>query len=346
MRPAWPAARVRRCGPARRGRRAVRASLRSRRLRLRRGRPRFVDYVMAYGPLLFGHAHPAFGRPGSMRWPRAARSSARRIPTNSARRACAAASAVARAAALHLHRQRGDDERGARRARVHRTPARAALCGNYHGHFDAALHDAGASAQTNGCRSAAAFRAPCTHDSRSRATTISPTSIASCAPRGPAGGDRGRAGRRQHGPGARRARLSRRAVRARAPHGALVIFDEVITWPRFGLGGAQGRLGIVPDLTALGKVLGGGFPLAAFGGRADVMARSRPTGRASPAARSRATRSRSRSVCACSICSKPTRGLLDRIDRRAAELACGHSRDLARAARSTTRSRQLGAWSI
>jgi glutamate-1-semialdehyde 2,1-aminomutase len=45
----------------------------------------------------------------------------------------------------------------------------------------------------------------------------------------------------------------------------------VITWLRLGLGGAQARLGVVPDLTTVGKILGGGFPLAAFGGRADVM---------------------------------------------------------------------------
>ena len=61
--------------------------------------------------------------------------------------------------------------------------------------------------------------------------------------------------------------------------GALVIFDEVITWLRLGLGGAQVCSGHVPDLTALGKAMGGGFPLAAFGGRADVMAALAPTGR-------------------------------------------------------------------
>src|SRR6202012_2815323 len=53
--------------------------------------------------------------------------------------------------------------------------------------------------------------------------------------------------------------------------GAVLIFDEVITWLRLGLGGAQARAGIVPDMTTVGKILGGGFPVAAFGGRADVM---------------------------------------------------------------------------
>jgi glutamate-1-semialdehyde 2,1-aminomutase len=60
--------------------------------------------------------------------------------------------------------------------------------------------------------------------------------------------------------------------------GALLIFDEVITGFRVGPGGAQGRFGVTPDLTCLGKVIGGGLPLAAFGGRADVMACLAPEG--------------------------------------------------------------------
>jgi glutamate-1-semialdehyde 2,1-aminomutase len=59
---------------------------------------------------------------------------------------------------------------------------------------------------------------------------------------------------------------------------ALLVFDEVITWLRFGLGGAQGRVGVKPDLTAIGKIAGGGAPLAAFGGREDVMAVLAPIG--------------------------------------------------------------------
>jgi glutamate-1-semialdehyde 2,1-aminomutase len=61
-------------------------------------------------------------------------------------------------------------------------------------------------------------------------------------------------------------------------HGALLIFDEVITGFRLGPGGAQERFGVTPDLTTLGKVLGGGFPLAAFAGRAEVMQRLAPAG--------------------------------------------------------------------
>jgi glutamate-1-semialdehyde 2,1-aminomutase len=60
--------------------------------------------------------------------------------------------------------------------------------------------------------------------------------------------------------------------------GALLVFDEVITGFRVARGGAQERYGVTPDLTILGKIVGGGLPAAAFGGRADVMERLAPAG--------------------------------------------------------------------
>ena len=60
--------------------------------------------------------------------------------------------------------------------------------------------------------------------------------------------------------------------------GALLVFDEVITGFRVARGGAQERFGLTPDLTILGKIVGGGLPLAAFGGRADVMDQLAPIG--------------------------------------------------------------------
>jgi glutamate-1-semialdehyde 2,1-aminomutase len=61
-------------------------------------------------------------------------------------------------------------------------------------------------------------------------------------------------------------------------HGALLIFDEVITGFRIARGGAQERFGVTPDLTVLGKVMGGGFPCAAFGGRRELMEQLAPAG--------------------------------------------------------------------
>ncbi|MEQ1518500.1 MAG: glutamate-1-semialdehyde 2,1-aminomutase [Usitatibacteraceae bacterium] len=61
-------------------------------------------------------------------------------------------------------------------------------------------------------------------------------------------------------------------------HGAVLIFDEVMTGFRVGLSGAQGHFRITPDLTTLGKVIGGGMPVGAFGGRRDIMAHLAPLG--------------------------------------------------------------------
>src|SRR5712671_5330553 len=63
-----------------------------------------------------------------------------------------------------------------------------------------------------------------------------------------------------------------------AAHGALLIFDEVMTGFRLSLGGAQGRFRITPDLTCFGKIIGGGLPVGAFGGRADIMDYLAPVG--------------------------------------------------------------------
>jgi glutamate-1-semialdehyde 2,1-aminomutase len=60
--------------------------------------------------------------------------------------------------------------------------------------------------------------------------------------------------------------------------GTLLVFDEVITGFRVGRGGAQERYGVLPDLTILGKIVGGGLPLAAFGGPAELMSRLAPAG--------------------------------------------------------------------
>ena len=60
--------------------------------------------------------------------------------------------------------------------------------------------------------------------------------------------------------------------------GALLVFDEVITGFRLGLGGAQARFGVTPDLTTLGKIIGGGMPIGAYGGRADLMDLVAPAG--------------------------------------------------------------------
>jgi len=66
--------------------------------------------------------------------------------------------------------------------------------------------------------------------------------------------------------------------RLTAEHGALLIFDEVITGFRVGYGGAQALYGVIPDLTCLGKIIGGGLPVGAYGGRREIMEQVSPSG--------------------------------------------------------------------
>jgi len=61
-------------------------------------------------------------------------------------------------------------------------------------------------------------------------------------------------------------------------HGSVLIFDEVMTGFRVARGGAQERFNIKPDMTTIGKIVGGGLPIAAYGGRADIMSKVAPTG--------------------------------------------------------------------
>ena len=61
-------------------------------------------------------------------------------------------------------------------------------------------------------------------------------------------------------------------------YGAVLIFDEVMTGFRLAYGGAQERLGVIPDLTTMGKIIGGGLPVGAYGGRSEIMNHMLPEG--------------------------------------------------------------------
>ena len=238
---------------------------------------RYVDYVMGYGPLLFGHTPPflrdldgvaargvGFGSttPDELELARRIRS---HLPSMEKLRFTTTGSEAVQSAIRVARAYTGRD-------------TVLKFAGNYHGHFDLALQDAGASAETP-------------HPERSgipRAVT-SDLAVARY-------NDLGDADRHLARIGDRLAAIVVEPVcgnmglvepvagfleglRARAGRcGAVLIFDEVITWLRLGLGGAQARLGVTPDLTTIGKIMGGGFPVAAFGGRADVMAVLAPDG--------------------------------------------------------------------
>lgn len=113
--------------------------------------------------------------------------------------------------------------------------------------------------------------------------------------------------------------------------GIVLIFDEVVVWPRVGLSGAQGLYGVTPDLTALGKALGGGLPLGALAGRRDLMSLTvpragRPPDTTSPYVFHGGTYNGTPIALAAGLATlnvleEP--GVLEGLDRRAAELRDG-----------------------
>ena len=167
--------------------------------------------------------------------------------------------------------------------------------GCYHGHADALLVGAGSGVATLGIPGSPGVPAAFTE-----LTVQAPyNDLAAVARRVRALGRRDRlrdrrAGRRQHGPGAAASRASSRACASSAiAHGALLIFDEVITGFRVAWGGAQALYGVTPDLTCLGKIVGGGLPAAAYGGRRELMEQLAPDGPRLPGGHARrAIRSR------------------------------------------------------
>ncbi len=238
----------------------------------------YVDYVMAYGPLLFGHAHPEFTRGldalaqrGSVfgsthaEEERLAGRIGEHLPSIEALRFVNTGTEAVMSAVRVA------------RAFTGRTLI-ARFAGNYHGHFDLALHDAGASAlQGKGGHSGIP-------ESVRRETLVARYNDLEDFDRKLAGRGEELAAILVEPIVANMGLVLPEAgfleglfARARSC-GALVIFDEVITWLRVGLGGGQGACGLRPDLTALGKIMGAGFPLAAFGGREDVMAALSPAG--------------------------------------------------------------------
>ncbi|HEX3672314.1 MAG TPA: glutamate-1-semialdehyde 2,1-aminomutase [Candidatus Cybelea sp.] len=236
---------------------------------------RYVDYIMAYGPLLFGHTHPALTTgldalaSGGFVWGnthaeeiRLAERIRAHLPSMERMRFVTSGTEAMMSAIRVARAFTG-------RSKILK------FAGNYHGHFDLALLDAGASAGAgrsgipDGTRRdvvVARYNDLASVDERAAAVAGDLAAIVVepiCANMGfvpPVDGF-------LEG-------LRRRAAR----WGALLIFDEVITWLRFGLGGAQSHAGVVPDITALGKIMGGGAPIAAFGGREAVLSALAPDG--------------------------------------------------------------------
>ena len=254
----------------------------------------YIDYVASWGPLILGHAHPAVVEILQRAAERGTSFGATtELEVELARLVCGAVPSVELVRFVNSGTEATMSALRLARAFTGRDKI-LKFEGCYHGHADGLLAKAGSGVATLGLPDSAGVPA-----SFAAETLLAPFNDRAAverlfAERGGAdrGGDR-RAGRRQHGPrpAARRASCSS-CARSRRAHGALLIFDEVITGFRLAYGGAQMYYGVVPDLTCLGKVIGGGLPVGAYGGRARHHGDVAPAGPCTRRARSPATRSR------------------------------------------------------
>jgi glutamate-1-semialdehyde 2,1-aminomutase len=237
----------------------------------------YVDYVCSWGPMILGHAHPdvlaavgaavalgtSYGAPtaGEVEL---AELVAQRMPSVDMLRMTSSGT-EASMSAIRL----------ARAATGRETLVKFA--GAYHGHVDGLLAQAGSGLATQGIPAS-----PGVPESATRATVIVPWNDEAAV----------RAALAEHEVAALLAEPFPANMGLVLPHdgflellrelatehGALLVFDEVITGFRVSSGGAQELAGVIPDLTVLGKVIGGGLPAAAYGASAELMNRVAPAG--------------------------------------------------------------------
>ncbi|GAB4213144.1 MAG: glutamate-1-semialdehyde 2,1-aminomutase [Roseiflexaceae bacterium] len=240
---------------------------------------RYIDYVLSWGPLILGHAHPdvvaaisaqaargtTFGAPTALE-SELARLVIELVPSVELVRFVSSGTEAAMSA-LRLARAY------TRREKIIK------FAGCYHGHFDGLLVQAGSGVATLGLPDSPGVPAAVTAgtltapyndlEAVEALLKANPEQVAVIAVEPVVGN----AGFIPPQPG-----FLQGLRRLADEHGALLLFDEVMTGFRVALGGAQERYGVLPDLTCLGKVVGGGLPAAAYGGRREIMQLVAPAG--------------------------------------------------------------------
>ena len=240
---------------------------------------RYIDYVGSWGPMLLGHAHPeviaavqvaaenglSFGAPTGLEIDMAERICAL-VPSIESVRMCSSGTEATMSAIRLARGFTGRDDI-------------LKFEGCYHGHSDSLLVKAGSGALTLGVPSSPGIPAdvakhtltlPFNDEAALRALFAERGDTLGCVIVEPICGNMNFV---EPLPGFLEALRELCTT-----HGTVLIFDEVMTGFRVARGGAQAHYGVTPDLTTLGKVIGGGMPVGAFGGRQDIMERIAPLG--------------------------------------------------------------------
>src|SRR5262245_60001189 len=240
---------------------------------------RFIDYVMSWGPLIHGHAPRAlvkaisgaarrgtsFGAPSALEHELG--QAVRKLVPSMERVRFVSSGTEAAMSAIRLARAFTGRDRIIK------------FEGCYHGHADAFLVKAGSGAMTLGIPTSPGVPAPVAADTLlARYNDLASVDALLASHSGsiaaiiiePIAGNIGVVPPVEGFLAGLRARCRE--------HGILLVFDEVISGFRASAGGAQGVFGIEPDLTCLGKIIGGGLPVGAYGGRADIMSQVAPSG--------------------------------------------------------------------
>jgi len=239
----------------------------------------YIDYVGSWGPMILGHAHPAVLESVA----RAAKDglsfgAATKMEVEMAELVCSLVPSIEMVRMVNSGTEAVMSAVRAARGFTGRNKI-IKFSGCYHGHSDAMLVKAGSGLMTQGIPGSAGVPEGCTEDTLTAVYNdadsvrelfaANPGEIAAVIVE-PAGANMGVVPPK---PGFLEALRS-----ICDEEGALLIFDEVITGFRLALDGAQGYYQIRPDLTTFGKIIGGGMPVGAYGGRKDIMSMVAPLG--------------------------------------------------------------------